>query len=95
MDAIREVIAAMYLAAAYAGGPGWLTRSNELLERIANDQETGTEAARLLRVEPLYLIPAVRVGIIGRPSKINQPSIVRAVYLVGLFGQDALPAKAH
>jgi hypothetical protein len=50
MDAIREVIAAMYLAAAYAGGPDWLTRSNELLERLANDQETGTEAARLLRI---------------------------------------------
>ena len=50
MDAIREVIAAMYLAAAYAGGPGWLTRSNELLERLANDPETGPEAARLLRI---------------------------------------------
>jgi hypothetical protein len=50
MDAIREVIATLYLAAAYAGGPGWLDKANELLAENANDPEMGREAARLLHI---------------------------------------------
>ena len=50
MDAIREVIATLYLAAAYAGGPRWVEKANELLDECANDPETGCEAARMLRI---------------------------------------------
>jgi hypothetical protein len=50
MDAIRQVLAAMYLAGAYSAGPASLSRSNELLVAIADDPETDQEAARILRI---------------------------------------------
>jgi hypothetical protein len=49
MDAIRQVLAAMYLAAAYTA-PDSLSRSNEFLSAIAEDPETSREAARMLRI---------------------------------------------
>ena len=49
MDAIREVLIAMYLANAYANGPRWLSEANGLLKQIVADQETGPEAAEMLR----------------------------------------------
>jgi hypothetical protein len=49
MDAIREVIATLYLAMAYAGGRDWLDRANEMLVENADDPEMGTEAAHMLR----------------------------------------------
>lgn len=50
MDALREVIATLYLASAYAGGPAWLQKANELIAENAADPEMGCEAARLLRI---------------------------------------------
>lgn len=49
MDALREVIATLYLAAAYAGGPRWLEKANEYLAEYAEDPETGCQAAWMLR----------------------------------------------
>ena len=49
MDAIRQVLAAMYLAGAYTA-PDSLSRSNEFLSAIADDPETHKEAARMLRI---------------------------------------------
>jgi hypothetical protein len=49
MDAIREVIATLYLAMAYAGGPQWLDRANEMLVENAGDPEMNGEAAHMLR----------------------------------------------
>lgn len=49
MDAIREVIATLYLACAYAAGPAWLSRANELLTENADDPEMDAEAAHMLR----------------------------------------------
>ena len=48
MDAIREVLIAMYLANAYANGPRWLSEANGLLKQIVADQETGPEAAEMI-----------------------------------------------
>jgi hypothetical protein len=50
MDDIREFIATIYLACAYAGGPAWLERANELLIDNANDPEISPGAARLLNI---------------------------------------------
>jgi hypothetical protein len=50
MDALREVIATLYLASAYAGGPNWLDKANEMLAENARDPEMGCEAARMLRI---------------------------------------------
>jgi hypothetical protein len=49
MDAIRQVLAAMYLAGAYTT-PDSLSRSNEFLSAVADDPETSKEAARMLRI---------------------------------------------
>ena len=49
MDAIRQVLAAMYLAGTYTA-PDNLSRSNEFLSAIADDPQTSKEAARMLRI---------------------------------------------
>jgi hypothetical protein len=49
MDTIREVIATLFLAMAYAGGPHWLERANDVLVENANDPEIDGEAAHILR----------------------------------------------
>ena len=49
MDAIREVIATLYLACAYAAGPAWLSRANALLVENADDPEMDAGAAHMLR----------------------------------------------
>jgi hypothetical protein len=49
MDSIREVIVALFLATAYAGGPEWVKRASQSLEDSADDPEIGQEAAGVLR----------------------------------------------
>jgi hypothetical protein len=49
MDTIREVIATLFLAMAYAGGPQWLEKANDVLVENANDPEIDGEAAHILR----------------------------------------------
>jgi hypothetical protein len=49
MDAIRRVLAAMYLAGAYTAPEG-LSRPTEFLSAIADDPQTSKEAARVLRI---------------------------------------------
>ena len=50
MDAIRQAIAAIYIAAALAGGKEWIATANGVLGQIAEDDETNAEAAHILRV---------------------------------------------
>lgn len=50
MDAIRQAMAAIYLAAAYAGGERWIATANGVLDQIAEDDETNAEAAHILRI---------------------------------------------
>jgi hypothetical protein len=49
-ESLRQILAAMYLADRYAGGPMSLSRANEVLSLVADDPRTDAEARRLLRI---------------------------------------------